>query len=229
MPLALVANAEAEGMHIDCVPFIDIEAVIDPKLQERIAVLATEPATVAFTSANAVKALYEEYLQPLGLSPRWQVHCLQVGTQQAVTELLPGCNIITTAPTGEELANNMLTVPGLQQVAFFCGNIRRKELPTILRSNGIALEELVIYNNNATPQTIDSSKYQGILFYSPSAVKSFFSTNNINNTIACVAIGHTTANAIQEFTTNTVLIAEEPSAGKMIETIFNFLKNNREA
>ena len=114
------------------------------------------------------------------------------------------------AENADALANVILT-KGFEKVYFFCGNQRRDELPQKLRAHGTALIELVVYKTEETAQRV-LKKFDGILFFSPSAVHSFFSVNTIALETILFAIGKTTASALQTHTSNTIIIAS--SAGK---------------
>lgn len=61
----------------------------------------------------------------------------------------------------------------LRKIVFFCGNKRLQTIPEKLANNGIAVEEVIVYETIETAANI-KKQYDGILFYSPSAVQSFF-------------------------------------------------------
>ena len=69
--------------------------------------------------------------------------------------------------------------------------------------------EIEVYQTNELPVTIQK-KYAGILFYSPSAVKSFFKNNKAGDHSLLFAIGETTAAEIKTHCKNQVIIADEP-------------------
>lgn len=59
--------------------------------------------------------------------------------------------------------------------------------------------------------------YSGILFFSPSAVQSFFATNKVTASTVFFAIGATTADQITAFSTNAVITADKMGKQNLIE------------
>ena len=100
------------------------------------------------------------------------------------------------------------------EVIFFCGDQRRDELPGLLKKNKIEVKEIVVYKTIATPKKIEK-KYDGILFFSPSAVKSFFQKNKLDKQVMLFAIGNTTADEIKKFSKNKIVVSDVP-AGKLL-------------
>ena len=114
------------------------------------------------------------------------------------------------------------------ELIFFCGDQRRDELPGILRNNDIEVNEIVVYQTVIVPHKVDK-KYHGILFFSPSAVKSFFSLNKLNEEIRVFAIGKTTADAIQKNTDRELIIAETPGEENMIDQVIAHFSTTKTA
>jgi uroporphyrinogen-III synthase len=54
-----------------------------------------------------------------------------------------------------------------------------------------------------------NEKPEIILFFSPSAVRSFFSVNDISSETAMIAMGTTTAAAVKQYTEHPVIISPE--------------------
>ena len=76
-------------------------------------------------------------------------------------------------------------------MAFFCGNLRRDELPTALKAADIPFEELVVYTTEELKKTVQAEQYDAICFFSPSGVKSFASANSFPPHVHYIAIGPT--------------------------------------
>ncbi|HUQ96043.1 MAG TPA: uroporphyrinogen-III synthase [Chitinophagaceae bacterium] len=122
---------------------------------------------------------------------------------------------------------DLMIKDGVKDVYFFCGSLRRDVLPQKLRDAHIKVEEIVVYETAETPAVMESV-YDAILFYSPSAVHSFFSVNKIDSTTQVFAIGFTTAEAIVSYTSNPVLIADKTSKEYVVKQMmehFNPYKN----
>lgn len=113
---------------------------------------------------------------------------------------------MATANTARALAGTIIG-HGVQEVVFFCGNRRRDELPRLLQEHGIGVHEITVYETRDIPAPALADP-DAILFFSPSAVGSFFSVNSIGPKTVCFAIGSTTAAAIADYTDNKIITPE---------------------
>ncbi|GAA4318225.1 uroporphyrinogen-III synthase [Flaviaesturariibacter amylovorans] len=203
LPEGLVAEAAAQGLHIDTVSFIDTEPATDAETRRLVQVVATAPGKVVFTSMNAVEAVAQQLTQ----LPRWEAFCIGHATKKLLTEQIR-VPVIGDAPDADALAS-VIIASGVKSVAFFCGDQRRDALPLRLGMAGIRVHEIIVYRTIATPHPVDKA-YDGLLFYSPSAVESFFEVNGAPAGAVFFAIGATTAAAIREHCANTIIVADEP-------------------
>jgi uroporphyrinogen-III synthase len=112
---------------------------------------------------------------------------------------------------------------GVTEIIFFCSNKRRDELPDILSEAGVRVYEIVVYETIETPFITEA--VDGILFFSPSAVQSFFSMNQPGAGTVCFAIGETTAAAISERTSHQVITSEDPSQESMMARVESYFRN----
>jgi uroporphyrinogen-III synthase len=70
--------------------------------------------------------------------------------------------------------------------------------------------------------TIDKV-YDGILFFSPSAVESFFSKNKLPEQTVLFAIGNTTAKTIhRRYCNNRIMISDQPGKDELIEQAIEY-------
>lgn len=152
------------------------------------------------------------------------VYCIEGATREAVSALIPQAHIAGTAAHSKALAELILQDNTITSVAFFCGNIRRDELPDTLHSQGVEVEEIIVYETQETPVKLTET-YDGILFYSPSSVRSFFSGNTLPAHTACFAIGHTTGAALRDVTENKVVISPEPAVDALLQTVILYFDN----
>ncbi|MBS1975620.1 MAG: uroporphyrinogen-III synthase, partial [Bacteroidetes bacterium] len=67
--------------------------------------------------------------------------------------------------------------------------------------------------------------YDAILFYSPSAVNSFFEKNNPGPQTILFAIGNTTTKEIKKYTNNKIVVADKPSKKLLAEQAINYFIN----
>lgn len=219
---SLVATASLYDVQIDQVAFINTEAAIESAIEKRIDEISQESHFVVFTSSNAMEAV----AQFLKQKPAWKIYCIAPKTQMAAAETFGADSIIGTGNNAKELVETITSNSFIKKIIFFSGSQRRDELPEKLIQHGIELEEMVVYKTIETP-TFISKAYDGILFFSPSAVRSFYSKNKVNNETALFAIGNTTMDEIKLFSDQPVIIPEIPSAEKMVCTAiqhFNKIK-----
>jgi uroporphyrinogen-III synthase len=108
------------------------------------------------------------------------------------------------------LAQGVATQTTNGEVYFFCGNQRRPELPQALQAAGLTVEEYVVYTTHAVPHKLESD-FNGILFFSPSAVRSFFAVNPVSRHTVLFAIGQTTARELGLHCSNKVVTGHQTS------------------
>ncbi len=174
---ALKVAMEQKGAHVLEEEFITTRPIFSvSKYQELWPWMGTRGDTaIVFTSQHAVAAV-EKYLRggdAYYVPDQWQVFCLSGATKDRVIDALPEEQIIATAPNAAELAAAIITNGQFKQVVFFCGNQRLDTLPTLLKDAGIEVVEIIVYETIATPVKVNGT-FDAILFFSPSAVKSFF-------------------------------------------------------
>jgi len=216
----LILDAESKDISIEVVPFIKTEPISSRELEKRIK-KASMSTTVVFTSANAVEIVASELKEQ---KPQWKIFCIGYGTRRIVAKHFGDDSIAGVADSAKELAKAVVDA-NVSQVVFFCGDRRRDELPALLKQNKVNLEDIVVYNTIATPQKIEK-KYDGILFFSPSAVKSFFDNNIPGDQTVLFAIGGTTADEIKTFSTNKVVISDMPEAKGLLDKIISYFQVN---
>ncbi len=170
---------------------------------------------VIFTSRNAVSAV-SQLLNDKEKSKNWKVYAVGAGTAKVVSDLLLAKVVNEPAGDGSRLAKMIIEAETPGNAVFFCGDKRRDVVPDALIKAGFRLKEFVVYQTILTPLK-NQHDVDGILFFSPTAVQSFFSANNISSNVVCFAIGNTTGNELRKFTTNKIITAAEPSEKEVIQ------------
>jgi uroporphyrinogen-III synthase len=210
----LITGAAEKGITIDVNPFIKTEPVAPALLQQRIGDLGERRLVAVFTSTSAVEAVAAY----TGGTKLWTVFCIGTATRQSVSRYFGEEAIASTAESALALAKKIISQGGKAEIFFFCGDQRREELPSALRGAGFRVNELVVYQTKATPHKMERS-YAGVVFFSPSAVASYFSANTVGAGTTLFAIGRTTAAAIQVFCSNPMVVAEQPDAAILINQV----------
>ncbi len=169
-----------------------------------------------FTSQNAVLSV----LQHPKCDELKSKNVFSVGmkTKDLLTE--NGFNVIAYTGYAADLAEIISLVYSKEKYTFFSGNLRRDVLPNILKENGILFNEIEVYETIITSKKI-KSKVDGILFFSPSAVKSYFKLNTIKEEI-CFCIGETTVEAFDNKKVKNIIIAEKPSIENVIDEVIEY-------
>lgn len=194
--------------------FISISPDVSAETVERIKNI--QPGTtIVFTSANAVEAVKDIFP-----AVACRIFCISGRTREAVESAFTGSHIAATAEYGTGLAEKIIAA-GVDNVVFFCGSRRRDELPGMLAEKGITVEEHCVYQTVESPVKTGSD-WQAVLFFSPSAVNSFFSANELQGQTVCFAVGSTTAGAIRQHTNNKIIEAAFPSAEELVAAVITY-------
>lgn len=213
---SLIEAASLCNIEIEVISFIETEPVINDDIVSQVKSLSQEPITAVFTSMNAVDAVTN-----IAASQHWNIGSIGTTTRHLIEQKLPDSTIIATGNNASELAHNLSDRVHGNHVVFFCGDQRRDELPAILKERGIEVEELVVYKT--IPQAVKITKqYDGIAFFSPSAVAGFFSVNQINPATIVFAIGETTSNAVKEYCDNTIVVSSQPGKNNLVKNIIDY-------
>jgi len=172
-----------------------------------------------FTSRYAVEAV-SRWCPEL---PPWRIACLSGATQEVVLKHWPGASLAAVAGDAQALAEKIVELGEHRALTFFCGNQRLDHLPHALREAGYSLEELIVYETSETAHKV-SKPYDAILFFSPSAVRSYFSLNMPPERAVLFAIGKMTAASIRNEIKNKVILALQPTAEAMIDAVTDYWK-----
>jgi uroporphyrinogen-III synthase len=216
---ALVYNAGIDGIAIDAIPFIHTEAIKNEGLEEALKRLGRQRINAVFTSVNAVQSVAA---MPEITNAEWSIYCIGNATKKEVLAHFDCATVKGTAHDAATLAP-VIIKDGVEEVFFFCGDKRLDVLPYTLRENNIPVNEVVVYNTFKTPNEV-KEQYDGILFFSPSAVGSFFSLNSIHSGTVLFAIGSTTAKALKERTGNKVITSQVPSKEGVIAEVTKYFQ-----
>jgi uroporphyrinogen-III synthase len=220
LPVSLIEEADEAGIQIDAISFIETEALLDVNVCMEIEEIYLQSASVVFTSMNAVEAVAT---QQDDQQPDWEIYCTGNTTRKLVADYFGEEKIAGAAASAAELAGLIIENRLEREVIFFCGDQRREELPGLLEKNNIDVREVVVYQTIEVPHHIEKV-YAGILFFSPSAVDSFFRNNKMNEKTIVFAIGNTTANTIKKYCSNTVITGDEPGKAELVRLAIDFFK-----
>ncbi len=209
----LVALGASSNIQIHIIPFIKTEPIESVELQQEVENTMLLKTTVVFTSMNAVEAV-NDYINEVPV--RWNIYCIGYTTKELVEKYFGESAVAGTADNATALAQLIIEDGFTDELIFFCGDIHRKELPEVLQQAGIEVTPVIVYHTIEIPRKI-IKEYDGILFFSPSAVNSFFSINTVAPHTCIFAIGKTTSETVRQYCSNELIVAKKPSKEKLIE------------
>ena len=125
-----------------------------------------------------------------------------VGSKTAALLQKNDIEVVEVADNALALAKKIIVNHRDKHFIFFCGNKRREELPLQLKQHKISFEEIQVYKTSLNFAKF-KQEFDGILFFSPSGVESYFRKNNIVEATA-FCIGTTTANSVKKHTENII-------------------------
>jgi uroporphyrinogen-III synthase len=169
-----------------------------------------------FTSQNAVKAFFSRHNR--NSSEIENVFCVGEKTKSFLEE--NGQKVTKMMHNASELANFIKINYKNQPFHFFCGSLRRDEIPSTLKNEEMTLFEVKTYETLLKATKMEQ-KWDGILFFSPTGVKSFSAENKIDNS-AAFCIGKTTSSEVKKYTPN-VFEAEKTTVESVIEKAIEIL------
>jgi uroporphyrinogen-III synthase len=220
---SILDAAEYNDADIDIIPLTSISMDLSQEIQQKVKEILSQKALVIFTSNNAVRSVAAYMDKP----PKdWTIYCIGNTTYALAKKYFGEEKIRQTAPTASKLAEKILPVINEDKVIFFCGNLRRNELPDALRQKGIEVKEITVYYTALAPVSIPK-EYDAILFFSPSAAESYFKKNSLPAKTTLFVMGHTTAESIKKFSNNTIITGTEPDKSKLIKLAINYVLNNQ--
>ena len=202
----------ALGFQVESLPLIRVQ------LSETIEAFPQADFAI-FTSGNALEAL-QRHPAAKALAPR-RAFCVGSKTRESLEKA--GWEVVASFGYAQQLADHLVEQYACYSFVFFCGERRMDTLPEQLKTHGIPCHECLTYTTELTPQKLHKP-YDGLLFFSPSAVKSFLKENHfVEEKIIC--IGSTTQGAIPQGITS--YAAPYPTLESMRECCLEIFNNRQ--
>lgn len=171
-----------------------------------------------FTSKNAVKAFLRQAKNKN--LPMLNAFCVGAKTKSFLEA--SGFKVLKSADSAAALAKQIVYTHGEADFLFLCGDKRREELPDILDKNNVRYKELEVYRTELNTKPFKRS-FDGILFFSPSGIKSYFTYNTVASETVLFCIGATTAEEAEKHSKN-IIIANKPSIENVMVQAINHFK-----
>ena len=220
----IIHKAALKSIKVDLGSFIRTENIHSKEIIHQIESFQSKKITVIFTSMNAVDAVTKH----LNAKPNWKIFSMGGITKEKVYQFFGEASVAATAKNATVLAEKIISniSSATDEVVFFCGDQRLNELPETLAQKGITVNELVVYKTVQTPKSIVKN-YDAVVFFSPSAVHSFFSVNTLPTNTVIFSIGKTTTATIQSYCSNMIITSEWPGKEQMIDRVMDYFDSNK--
>jgi uroporphyrinogen-III synthase len=177
---------------------------------------------IIFTSQNTVK-VFLKIIGPKKLrNNTYSGFCVGEKTKSVLEN--NGIKVLEMTNYGAELAKILVTKYQNESFLFLCGDKRRNEIPSFLTKHNVRFKEQRVYQNSPNPITF-TTDFDGILFFSPSAIASYTTKNKIKNSVA-FCIGTTTASEAQKHTKK-IIIAEKPTIESVLAKAIEYSASNK--
>jgi len=174
------------------------------------------PQNLIFTSQNTVAIFDAHFCEKRPLDRN--IFCVGEKTAALLSE--KGYAVKEITDYGSELAQLIVQRYKGEEFLFFCGRKRNPDLPETLRQHDISFRESHLYDIVFTPSKIDRI-FEGVLFFSPSGVKSYCLENELSGSIA-FCIGTTTAAEAEKYTSRIVLATKPTIENVIVQVIRHF-------
>jgi uroporphyrinogen-III synthase len=194
--------------------------------RERYGSLALTSPRAAAVVADRIRACAISWV---GRTPRvWAVGAATAEALQGSLGSVQGSFPEPNADLGaaERLARVMLSAGAAGPVLFPCGENRRDELPAILRSNGLVVDEVICYRIVLASLEQARAAVSGasiVLVASPSVVQLLVEACAASTRPALVAIGPTTAAAARSAGWQPAAVPTAPSTPALVSAIAGLL------
>ncbi|NOY47592.1 MAG: hydroxymethylbilane synthase [Chlorobi bacterium] len=173
--------------------------------------LKSEVKNVIITSKNAVEALITNI--PAEELQFKNIYCVGRRTKRMVEQKIG--KVTHSEKNAKKLAEYLVEYIEGTEVTYFCSDLRLDDLPNILSENNITVNEVEAYSTKFASEKIDDN-VEGIMFYSPSTVKSYLLENQADKIAFCIGES-TAAEAKKRF--KDVRVAKVPTVESVIELV----------
>lgn len=224
-----IKTAENHGLSVTIEPAIDIEYRSDWFALETVFKTIKLPV-LAFTSRHGVEAFLQ--FKSTGTPVPDDAPVYAVGEKTA--EVLKEAGFDAIVPeqhdgTGlaHKIADDFLNNKNLKDatVLHFCGDMRRDEFRQFLEDSEIKVRDMVVYKTILKNMNLPDKVFDGILFYSPSAVQAFRESGGfIKSSIPeLFAIGPTTGEELSVESGKHVNISPKPDTDVFLKFVKRIL------
>lgn len=181
--------------------------------------------SLIFTSVNGVEAFFENKFLPkenFARKPFNRIYC--VGTKTRLKIKKYGFGVFKTMKNAQELCEFIIENSSDENFLHFCGNLALDILDKKLPLQNIHYKKIICYNTELLyPET--DLKYDAIVFFSPSGVRSFAKHNSLEDA-RLFSIGDTTTSEIKTLTKQNIITSKDQNLKSLLQLLNNEVADN---
>ena len=183
-------------------------------------VMKTQHENVVITSQNGVEALLNSFTKDeMNFK---NIYCVGRRTKKLIENRIG--KVAHVAKNAKKLADYLSKEIKVEEVTYFCSDVRLDVLPAFLKAHDVTVNEVEAYKTMLSSEKI-SDDVSGVVFYSPSGIESYLQENKTDKVAFC--IGETTAKIAREHFDN-VQVANLPSVDSVLELVNSYYASNQE-
>ena len=167
-----------------------------------------KPNYWVFSSQNAVRSFLAN---PIASAHQNPILCVGEKTKSLLE--VNGQKVIKIAQNMLELVDFIQKTMKHEHFLHICGNRKLDDFAAGMQKAGIFYAEVTAYHTHLVSR-VQTPEPQGLLFYSPSGVKSYLQANSIGSSW-CFCIGETTATAVRPLTEH-LTVSPKPDADLLV-------------
>ena len=171
-----------------------------------------------FTSQNAVNAVFS-ISKSMDLIFN-KIYCVGENTKSVLSK--KGQKEVKNLKNSSKLANFISKHAKNEKFIFCRSDIKNDNFTDFFKKEKIDLKEIVVYDNQPNSIVL-KDKFEAIMFYSPSGIKSFLKNNSLGSS-HCICIGETTASYAKNYSSN-VVSCKTPSIKHVIDKTIKLFEN----
>ena len=204
-----------KDLRYEIIPLLDIEIY---SKEDFVGKIDANSSKYIVSSQNTAKAISEMNLEG---------EFFVVGQNTAKKLSEDGKKIMHFENYAFDLGNYILQNYEAQSWNFFCGNNRRETIVELLSTNGHTVNEIICYVSTPKKKRVPTSEFDAVVFFSPLAVKTYFSSPQTQQDVLYFSIGDTTYSEILKYTNHKIITSAIPTKEKLIEKINEYYDSEK--
>lgn len=176
--------------------------------------------SLIFSSVNGVKSFFQNNFRPVQefTDPNFN-KIFAVGSKTKAELRRHGFGTFKVLPHAADLAEFITRHFSKERFLHFCGNLALDILDKKLPLQNISYRKIPVYRTELLYPTI-ARPYDGVVFFSPSGVRSFVKNNSVAG-LSKFSIGYTTEKELRKYTTEDIVTSEKSNLNDLLDLIMN--------